>query len=467
MSEPRGAVAPALSGQHRMTGGESRELAERFRPVFDKIAQGATTREADRTLPYDQVSWLREAGFGKIRVPRAHGGLGATLPQFFRVLIELGQADSNLPQLLRGHFGFVETRLAHPDPAVRDRWLRAVADGVIIGNAQSELGNQSFRDSATTITEAPNGTGWRLRGRKFYSTGSLFADWIYTTATIDAGRSATVLVPGSAPGVRRLDDWDGFGQRLTGSGTTVFDDVEIAPENVEPYDNDQLPKSYPTAFFQLVHLATLSGIGRAAVSEAVAFTRQRQRNLASPAYPAPKDDPLVQSVIGRIASASFAADATTLAAVDAVEEASQAEAAGDATPELPDRAEAAVYAAQGQVIALVLGLVTELFEVGGSSAVTERFRLDRHWRNARTLASHNPVIYRDRIVGDYLLNGTSPRPQLARGLAPQLARGGEHSQDGLPRPAPRRPPPRQSERKTVSGAGPEDRRWPASGPDGR
>ncbi|MCW2931756.1 MAG: hypothetical protein JWM19_2718 [Actinomycetia bacterium] len=84
----------------------------------------------------------------------------------------------------------------------------------------------------------------------------------------------------------------------------------------------------------------------------------------------------MQSVIGRISGASFAADATTLAAVDAVNEAYQAEAAGDVGTELPDRAEAAVHAAQGQVIALVLGLVTELFEVGRASAVTERFLLD-------------------------------------------------------------------------------------------
>jgi alkylation response protein AidB-like acyl-CoA dehydrogenase len=56
-----------------------------------------------------------------------------------------------------------------------------------------------------------------------------------------------------------------------------------------------------------------------------------------------------------------------------------------------------------------------MFEVGGASAVTERFRLDRHWRNARTLASHNPVIYRDRIVGDHVLNGTSPSSAYTRG----------------------------------------------------
>ncbi len=393
---------------------EPADLAERFRPVFGKIAEGALDREAARRLPHDQVSWLREAGFGKIRVPRSYGGLGASLPQFFRVLIELGQADSNLPQLLRGHFGFVETRLVLGDPAIRDRWLRRIADGVLVGNAQSELGNQSFWDNATTVTQAPAETGWRLNGKKFYSTGSLFADWIHTTATVDRERSATVFVPAAANGVTRLDDWDGFGQRLTGSGTTLFENVEIHADDVQPYANGQLPKSYLAAFFQLVHLATLTGIGRAAVAEAAAFVRQRNRNLANPAYPAPQDDPQVQAVVGRITGASFAAEATTMAAVEAVEAVQTAEAAGHATPELFDRADAAVYSAQGQVIALVLGLVTELFEVGGASAVTERFRLDRHWRNARTLASHNPVIYRDRIVGDYVLNGTSPSASYAQ-----------------------------------------------------
>jgi alkylation response protein AidB-like acyl-CoA dehydrogenase len=47
-----------------------------------------------------------------------------------------------------------------------------------------------------------------------------------------------------------------------------------------------------------------------------------------------------------------------------------------------------------------------LFDIGGSSAVKQSANLDRHWRNARTLASHNPTPYKARAVGDYLLNGT-------------------------------------------------------------
>lgn len=384
------------------------DLTERFEPVFTKIAEGALEREADRRLPYDEVGWLRESGFTKIRIPRSHGGLGATLPQFFRLLIDLARADSNLPQLLRGHFGFVESRLVHPDAEVRDRWLRRIASGVIVGNAQSEVGNRSFWENATTVTRFADAVSWRLNGRKFYSTGSLFADWIQTTATADRDHSANVLVPTSAAGVHQFDDWDGFGQRLTASGTTLFEDVEIHPEDVESYPNARFPQSSLAAFFQLVHLATLSGIGRAAVGDIAAFVRQRKRNLINPEYPTPATDPLVQEVVGRAAGAAFAAVATTLAAVDTVEDVYQAQLAGRADDALFDRADVAVYSAQGQVIRLVLGLVTEIFEVGGASAVTERFRLDRHWRNARTLASHNPVIYRDRIVGDHVLNGTNP-----------------------------------------------------------
>ena len=392
----------------------STELAERFEPVFARIAKGALEREAERRLPFDEVGWLREAGFTGIRVPREYGGLGASLPQFFRLLIALAAADSNLPQLLRGHFGFVESRLVHPDEHVRDRWLRRVADGAIVGNAQSELGNRSFWQNTTTVTAVDEGSDWRLNGRKFYSTGSLFADWIHTSGGLDAERSADILVPVTAPGVARLDDWDGFGQRLTGSGTTVFENVEVPAEDVEAYPRGRFPKSSLAAFFQSIHLATLSGIGRAAVHDAAAFTRQRQRNLWSPEHLEPVDDPLVQQVVGRAAGAAFAAEATTLAAVETLEDVYRAQSSGEATDALFDRADVAVYGAQGQVIRIVLGLVTEIFEVGGASAVTERFRLDRHWRNARTVASHNPVIYRDRVVGDYVLRGISPREAYAK-----------------------------------------------------
>lgn len=43
----------------------------------------------------------------------------------------------------------------------------------------------------------------------------------------------------------------------------------------------------------------------------------------------------------------------------------------------------------------------------GFRLVEENLRLDRHWRNARTISVHNPAIYKARAIGDHLLNGAA------------------------------------------------------------
>jgi alkylation response protein AidB-like acyl-CoA dehydrogenase len=73
--------------------------------------------------------------------------------------------------------------------------------------------------------------------------------------------------------------------------------------------------------------------------------------------------------------------------------------------------------AQSVIIDLVLEAATIAFDALGASAIKRDAGLDRHWRNARTLASHNPRIYKERIVGDYAVNGTPPPPQWRIGQA--------------------------------------------------
>jgi len=51
---------------------------------------------------------------------------------------------------------------------------------------------------------------------------------------------------------------------------------------------------------------------------------------------------------------------------------------------------------------------TELFNALGASDTRVSKALDRHWRNARTVSSHNPVIYKIRNVGDWEVNGSDP-----------------------------------------------------------
>jgi alkylation response protein AidB-like acyl-CoA dehydrogenase len=381
------------------------ELAADFRPVFARIAEGALGREERRELPFEAVGWLRDAGFGALRVSRAAGGRGAGLTQLIRLLIELAEADSNVAHLLRGHFAYLEHALTDKDPATRRFWAREAAAGRLIGNASSEQGNGGLWDTRTQV--APDAEGrWLLDGTKYYSTGSIFSDWIAVGAVAPEGVRVTVAVRADAPGVDRRDDWDGFGQRLTGSGTTVFTGVEVDPRGIVPYAARR--PSILGAYYQLHLLATLAGIGRAVVSDAVGFVRPRTRTFGSAATPLPREDPLVQAVVGRLSAASFAADATVLAAAEQLDALTRLAARGQATQDQYDAADVAAYRAQLVVIDLVLRAATELFEVGGASATSTSRVLDRHWRNARTIASHNPAVAKERMVGDHVLNGTSP-----------------------------------------------------------
>ena len=383
----------------------SRALDERlesvFGPVIEAIAAGAVERERDRRLPYDEVAALRAAGFGALRVPTDFGGWGVTLEQEFRLLIRLGAADSNLPQLLRGHVAFVETQRAQPDGELRTEWLRRLGAGaVLVGNAQAERGG------ATTIETRLDERDGRLvlNGRKFYSTGTIYADWLWVGA-MRGDEPVALAVPADAPGVSRSDDWNGFGQRLTGSGTTVFDEVEVDPRQVLPWreNAERRPLAFTQGLYQLVLLTAQAGTARAVLRDAIDFVRPRTRTFGVPGVSRPSQDPSVQSVVGRLSAIASSVEAITLSAVRGLEAAEGEDSAGD---DHFQAALAAVFEAQQVVLPLVLEAATSLFEVGGASAVDANRSLDRHWRNARTVASHNPAIHRQRALGDHRLNGT-------------------------------------------------------------
>jgi alkylation response protein AidB-like acyl-CoA dehydrogenase len=381
------------------------ELTKRFRPIFACIAEDSLRREQTRELPFEPVRWLREAGFGAVRIPVEYGGSGATLPQLFRLLIELGEADSNLPQLLRAHFAFVEGRLMHLDHQAEKFWLPKVVEGELFGAAMSERTEATGGNTAISRED----DHWVLEGTKYYSTGTIFSDWI-AAAVLDGEDRVSIAFPANLDGVTREDDWDGFGQRLTGSGTTKFNRVRIAPEYIlrrfsESDDNFDF---YITAFYQLILLATLAGIGRATLRDGITFVRGRTRAFGIPGKSSPRTDPLVQRVIGRISSLSFAADGIVESAAGALEQTYQARLSGNEDESLYLEAEIKAFQAQQMVINLVLEATTLLFEVGGASATSVTRSFDRHWRNARTVASHNPAIHRERAIGDYYLNGEKP-----------------------------------------------------------
>lgn len=388
------------------TGVDYHALAERFRPIFQRIAEGAVEREQPRALPYEPIQWLKQAGFGAVRVPVEYGGGGASLPQLFELLIELAEADSNVPQALRGHFAFAEDRLNAAPGAARDLWFKRFVDGDIVGCAWTEIGSVAIGDVVTKVS--PDGDKWKLNGEKFYSTGSLFSDWIDVYAQrSDTGGDVIAATRTRQPGVVQSDDWDGFGQRTTGSGTSRFTDAVVEAENVIDFATRF---KYQTAFYQLVLLATLAGIGRAALKDVAHQVRSRKRIYSHGNAAHVSQDSQIQQVVGEVAALVYAAEASALKAAVPAQRAYVARFGGDDAVEREANVAAEIESATAQVVVseLIQRATTELFNALGASDVRQGKALDRHWRNARTVSSHNPVIYKARIVGDWVINGTEP-----------------------------------------------------------
>ncbi len=388
------------------TGADYEQLAARFRPIFARIAAGALERERTRALPYEPIQWLKEAGFGAVRVPTAFGGAGASLPQLVQLLIELAQADSSVPQALRGHFAFVEDRLnAAPGPA-QEKWFRRFVAGEIAGNAWTEVGDVKIGDVTTRVSR--QGGQWVVNGTKYYSTGSIFAEWIDVFARRDdTGGDVIAVVSTRQPGVTQHDDWEGFGQRTTGSGTSVFDNARVDEDDVIDFSTRF---KYQTAFYQLVLIAVVAGTGGALLRDISDEVRKRTRVYSHGNAPRVSDDAQVQQVVGQLAARAYAAEAVAVRAAQPAQRAYEARFGNDSAEEHAVNVAAELESAKAQIAVaeLILPATTNLFNALGASGVSERKLLDRHWRNARTAASHNPLIYKERIVGDWEINGTEP-----------------------------------------------------------
>jgi alkylation response protein AidB-like acyl-CoA dehydrogenase len=157
-----------------------------------------------------------------------------------------------------------------------------------------------------------------------------------------------------------------------------------------------------------VHHATLVGIARAASEEAAEAVAERRRTYSHAAASQASADPQVLQVVGRVHSLTYAAGAVMLKAAEALERSYEHRDGGDLRDQANTIAEIEIAQAQTTISSLALEATALLFDALGASATSLSKSPDRHWRNARTITSHNPRIYKDRIVGNFVVSGAPP-----------------------------------------------------------
>ncbi|WP_228268220.1 acyl-CoA dehydrogenase family protein [Acinetobacter qingfengensis] len=372
------------------------ELQKRAKKLLPTFAEGSAERERERQLPYAQIEALVEARLLTWRIPQQYGGAGASVRETVQFIIDVASYDSNIAQALRPSFLFIESLLSNASEAEKQRWFTRYLQGEVVGNAGWEIGGAN---GAITTTIVADGEKFRVNGSKYYSTGGLYSDWISAVALNEEENPIFFILPRDRTGLELLDDFDAMGQRLTASGTTHLNNVIVYSEEIQSREWNKDKRSIVTPFAQIFLAAVEAGIAKNVLRDAVKFAQEKARPIKHSSVEKSVDDPYVEFTVGEISARAFAAESVVLQAADRIDEAWVNHLSED-TVNL-----AALDVAQAQFIAIenTLKAAERLFDVGGASTTARGNNFDRHWRNARTVANHNPRDWKAAAVGAYRL----------------------------------------------------------------
>ncbi|SED68077.1 SfnB family sulfur acquisition oxidoreductase [Pseudomonas coleopterorum] len=362
----------------------------------------AARRDQQRELPWPLIEQFTASGLGSITVPRAFGGPDVsfvTLAEVFRVI---SAADPALGQIPQNHFGILQMLRGTATEAQQHALFTAVLGGARIGNGGPERGARNTLEINTRIVRDDD--GGRISGQKFYSTGALFAHWVAVKAVDDEQRLVMAFVRRGTPGLRIVDDWSGFGQRTTASGTVVLENAHVPDAHVVQIWRQAQQPNIQGAVSQLMQAAIDAGIAEAAIDDTIAFVREKSRPWIDAGVERASDDPFVIADIGRLKLELHAAQALLRKAARALDQIGQ----GPVDAALAGQASIAVAEAKVITTEVALQASEKLFELAGSRATLAEFNLDRHWRNARVHTLHDPVRWKYHAVGAYHLNGSLP-----------------------------------------------------------
>ncbi|AZD76863.1 SfnB family sulfur acquisition oxidoreductase [Pseudomonas chlororaphis] len=374
------------------------DLAEDFK-------RDSALRDRERRLPHPELEAFSRSGLWGISVPREYGGAGVSNVTLAKVIALIAQADGSLGQIPQNHFYALEVLRVNGSEAQKKRLYAEVLAGQRFGNALAELGTKTAHDRTTRLTREvqPGRDGYRINGRKFYSTGAIYAQRIPTSVVDEHGVQQLAFVPADSQGLNVIDDWSGFGQRTTGSGSVVFEEVFVAAEDVIPFQSAFERPTTVGPLAQILHAAIDTGIARAAYEDALHFVRTKTRPWIDSGNDKATEDPLTLRSFGHLSIRLHATEAL-------LERSGEFLDAAQAEPNAETVAAASIAVAEARAISTEISLAagSTLFELAGSQATLAEHGLDRHWRNARVHTLHDPVRWKYHAVGNYYLNETNP-----------------------------------------------------------
>lgn len=366
----------------------------------------APARDRAGGRPTEQIELLKRSGLLKVQIPREFGGEGQPISTAYRIVREFARTDGSLAHLFAYHIQQLNKVVTTGSRAQQARiFTQTARDNLFWGNTGTHF--------TRTLTARRDGDGYILNGYRTFCSGSHVADYISVVWDEEpTGERVSAFLPTTREGLTLHDDWDGLGQRQTGSGTVTFTDVRVGADEIRDSQ-----ATAGTAFSTLVALlaqtaltSIFTGSAQGALIEARDYTFAHSRPFLAAGVEKVTEDPWIQRVYGelyaQIAAATLLAD-QSLAVLDSAWE------RGLALTE-HERGAFAVSASAANVFAgnVALDVTARIFELTGARAATTARGLDRFWRNVRTHTLHNPAEYKLRNIGLWHLTGAFPEPNL-------------------------------------------------------
>ncbi|WP_311243413.1 acyl-CoA dehydrogenase family protein [Microbacterium sp. WCS2018Hpa-23] len=387
----------------------SADWLDRAQEVADILAADAIDRDRANATPRAEVRLLKESGLVTLLGPRAHGGAGESWDTAYRVIRTVARGDGSIGQLLGYHYLWAwAARLVATDDQIAAVEELYTTNDFLFGGAVNP------RDSDLVIRE--DGDDLIFSGRKSFSTGGQVSDLTVLEGILEGTDTHVfAIVPTVQEGIVFADDWDNLGQRLTESGSVEIRDVRVPWASAAGFvDKEFQPLTYNTLnvpAIQLVFANFYLGIAQGALETASAYTRTTTRP-----WPYGGDDKqhatdewYLLEGYGELASKLWADEALLDAAgaeISAVLHAPREDLTARRRGEIAVR----IAAGKLRIVDDGLEVATKVYELTGARASANAVGLDIFWRNLRTHSLHDPIAYKKREVGTYVLKNEVPEP---------------------------------------------------------
>ena len=247
----------------------------------NRVAPAAAAIDESGEYPRALVAEAAALGLMGVTIPKAAGGAGRDYVTYALSMEAISQASATLAVILSVNNSLVaEPILEHGSPAQRERWLRPLASGDVVGafalseaNAGSDAANQE-------ATARPDGDGYLISGTKVWVANAEVAEVAIVFASTDAAaRSRGVsafLIPLASKGITRGRRQDSLGVRGLGCMDVVFENVKVGADSCL----GEVGRGFRLAMRALeggriAIAAQALGIGQAALEEALAYSRRR------------------------------------------------------------------------------------------------------------------------------------------------------------------------------------------------